>query len=562
LTHRIKFISSTLVLAAAWALFPAAASAQRTCEELTSFTAPNLTITSAVSVPAGPFSLPPDFQGKMGPVDVPGFCRAAGVLKPTSDSQIKFELWMPATTWNGKFQDIGNGGFAGQIQYRRMLDPLKQGYATASTDDGHEGPGDLSWIIGHPEKVIDFGYRAVHVTAEASKTILNTFYGKPAVHSYFNGCSDGGREALMEAQRFPEDFEGIVVGAPANFWTGQLAGFVWNEQASLKSPASYIPPAKLPTLQNAALSACSNLEGAKEGVLEDPRKCHFDPAAIQCKDADGPNCLTAPQVETAKAIYGGPRNPRTHRQIYPGYEPGAEAAPGDWAAWITGATPGKAIQYFFGNAYFAYMVFANPKWDFHTLNFDSDIKLAEDKFGPILNATDPDLRRFQARGGKMIQYHGWADSAVAPENSINYYESVSAYPHAPDHGRKGEDSLRRTQAFYRLFMAPGMGHCAGGPGADVFGNKPGIPPPTIDSEHDVVNALDRWVESNVPPEKIIATKYQDGGPAKGIAQTHLLCPYPQVAEWTGQGGKDNAANFVCKPPGNGGKGGASLAGDK
>jgi feruloyl esterase len=547
--HHLKSVSTSVVLLAAWALSPARASAQRPCEELTSLAASNLTITSAVSVPAGPFNLPPDMQGNTASVDVPAFCRVAGALKPTSDSEIKFELWMPAAAWNGKFEDIGNGGFAGQIQYRRMLDPLKQGYATASTDDGHVGAFDLSWIIGHPEKVIDFGYRAVHDTAEACKTIINSFYGKQAAHSYFNGCSDGGREALMEAQRFPDDFEGIVVGAPANFWTGQFTGFVWNEQATLDNPASYISASKLPVLQAAALAACSNLDGAKEGVLEDPRGCHFDPAVVQCRDADGPNCLTAPQVEAAKAIYSGPRNPRTGQPIYPGYEPGAEAAPGDWPAWITGPAPGKAIQFFFGNGFFAHMVFANPKWDYRTLNFDSDVKLAEDKLGPILNSTNPDLRRFLARGGKMIQYHGWADAAVAPENSINYYENVVSYPHARVQGGHDGKSLRRTQAFYRLFMVPGMGHCSGGPGADDFGNAPGIPPPTVDAEHDVVSALDRWVQSNVPPEKIIATKYKDGVPAKGIALTHLLCPYPKVAQWTGQGGRDNAANFVCKMPG-------------
>jgi len=546
--NRFKSVGPFVVLFVAWALSPLPASEQRPCEEITSLVASNLTITSAVSVPAGQFTPPPDFLGNVGPVDVPAFCRVAGVLKPTADSQIKFELWMPTTSWNGKFQGIGNGGFAGLIMYRAMIDPLKRGYATASTDDGHVGAIDVSWAIGHPEKVIDFGYRAVHETAEASKTIIHSFYGKEPVHSYFNGCSDGGREALMEAQRFPDDFEGVVVGAPANFWTHQFASFIWNEQATLNDPASYIPPSKLPELQAAALAACSDLDGAKEGILEDPRRCHFDPAVIQCKGADGPNCLTAPQVEAAKKIYAGPRNPHTGEQIYPGYEPSTEVGPGNWPAWITGPAPGRAIQFFFGNAYFANMVFANPKWDFRTLNFDSDIKLADDKVGPILSSTNPDLRRFQARGGKMIQYHGWADAAVAPVDSINYYERVVSFMYGQAHGGRDGNSLRRTQAFYRLFMVPGMGHCSGGPGADNFGNKPGIPPPEVDAEHDVVSALDRWVVSSVPPEKIIASKSKDSSPAKGIAQTHLLCPYPQAAEWTGQDSGDNAANFVCRLP--------------
>jgi len=320
--NRFQPVSASVVLLVAWALSPAPVSAQRSCEELTALVVPNLTITSAVSVPAGPFNLPADLQGNAAPVDVPAFCRMAGVLKPTADSQIKFEVWMPAASWNGKFQDLGNGGYAGQIAYRRMIEPLKRGYATASTDDGHVGGVDVSWATGHPEKVIDFGYRAVHETAQASKAIIHSFYGRELVHSYFHGCSDGGREALMEAQRFPDDFEGVVVGAPANNWTHQFAGFVWNEQATLKDPASYIPASKLPALQAAALAACNNLEGAKEGILEDPRQCHFDPVVIQCHDADGPDCLTAPQVEAAKAIYAGPRNPRTGKQIYPGYQPG------------------------------------------------------------------------------------------------------------------------------------------------------------------------------------------------------------------------------------------------
>jgi len=537
-----------VTLLAACALSPQLASAQRPCKELVSLSTPALVITSAESVPGGEFTPPPDMLGKAEPVHMPAFCRVAGVLKPTADSQIKFEVWMPAEGWNGKFEAVGNGGFAGLIVAQPMIDALKRGYASASTDDGHVGAIDVSWAIGHPEKVIDFGYRAVHETAQASKTIIHSFYGKDALRSYFNGCSDGGREALMEAQRFPEDFEGIIVGAPANNWTHQFAGFVWNEQATLADPASYIPPSKLPALQAAALAACKDLEGAKEGILEDPRPCHFDPAVIQCREGDGPNCLTAAQVDAAKKIYTGPRNPRTGEQIYPGYEPGAEAAPGNWPAWITGPRQGQAIQFFFGNAFFANMVFENPKWDFRTLDFDKDIQSADQKVGSILNSNNPDLRRFQARHGKMIQYHGWADDAVAPRDSIRYYESVASFVNAKARGRRAGSPLRTTQEFYRLFMVPGMGHCWGGPGADNFGNRPGLPSPKPDAEHDVVSALERWVESGVAPEKIVATKSTDGSAAKGETPTHLLCPYPQVAEWTGQGSKDSAANFVCRLP--------------
>jgi feruloyl esterase len=376
-----------------------------------------------------------------------------------------------------------------------------------------------------------------------SEAIVAAFYGKKLAHSYFNGCSDGGREALMEAQRFPDDFDGVIVGAPANSWTHQFAGFIWDEQATAVDPASFIPPEKLPIIQAAVLSQCSTLEGASEGILEDPRQCHFDPAKIKCADADAPNCLTAPQVDAAKKIYAGPKNPRTGEQIYPGYQPGSEADPANWKAWVTGAKPGAAIQFFFGNAFFADMVFENPKWDFRSLNFDKDVKLADDKTGPALNSTNPDLSRFRARGGKLLQYHGWADGAVAPSDSIDYYEKVM--------GAKsdGKDAvLRETQSYYRLFMVPGMAHCFNGAGANSFGNNWDIPNPNIDPEHDVISALDRWVEKDVAPEKLIATKFADDKPEKGVALTHLLCPYPQQAKWIGKGEKKDAASFVCQRP--------------
>lgn len=542
-----KGLVLSLAFLAASASLPLA-SAQQSCEKLAGLNLPDTTITMATSVPAGPFIPPTDFLGNKTAVDLPAFCRVAGTARPSADSEIKFEVWMPSAGWNGKFLDVGNGGFAGFIIYRSMAGPLRRGYATASTDDGHTGMIDVSWAIGHPEKVVDFGYRAVHVTAQNSEAIIHAFYGKDLTQSYFNGCSDGGREALMEAQRFPKDFDGIIVGAPANSWTHQFAGFVWNEQATMSDPASYIPPSKLAALQAAALAQCKDLDGAQGGVLENASQCHFDPAVIQCTGADGPNCLTALQVEAARKIYSGPRNPVTGEQIYPGYEPGAEAAPVNWRAWITGAAPGGAFQFFFGNAFFANMVFENPKWDFHTLTFDKDVKFADDKLGPILNSTDPDLRRFQAQGGKLIQYHGWADAAVAPTDSIHYYEEVVAVMRDEARHQRPADALQSTQAFYRLFMVPGMGHCSGGPGADNFGNRPEAPPPQVDGEHDVVNALDRWVVSGVAPDKLVATKYADDNPTKGIVRTHLLCPYPQVGQWTGKGSRDDAANFVCGVP--------------
>jgi feruloyl esterase len=516
-------------------LFPGRLAAQRSCESLTTLALTNAAITSATSIPTGGFK-PPAAPGQPAPnVDLPAFCRVAGVAKPTADSEIKFEVWLPATGWNGKFQQVGNGGYAGTIPLAAMAQPLLGGYATAGTDDGHAAGTSNSWAIGHPEKVIDFGYRAVHETSVQAKAIVRAFYGKDLARSYFVGCSDGGREGLMEAQRFPDDFIGIVAGAPASAWTHlQFAG-VWNERALHETPASNIPLNKLPVLQNAAVAACDALDGVKDGLIQDPARCHFDPAVTRCKDADAPNCLTTPQVEAARKIYSGARNPRTGKQIFPGYSPGTEAVPANWALWMIGLGPGQAsIGSIFANSYFADFIFDDPKWDFRTLNFDSDVKKADDKFASVLDSTNPNLTPFKSRGGKLIQYHGWGDAAIAPQSSVDYYKSVLA--------KMG----KKTQAFYRLFMVPGMSHCGGGLGANVFGNV--APIPHADASHDVVIALDRWVEQGAAPDQIIATRFVDGNPAKGVAMTRPLCPYPKEAHYKGAGDTNDAANFVCQKP--------------
>ncbi len=530
----------SLVLFVGAALAPAPALAQRSCENLTTLVLANATITSATSVAAGAFK-PPAGPGTPAPTEpLPAFCRVSGIAKPTSDSEIKFEVWMPSSGWNGKFEQVGNGGFAGVIPLFSMADPLIRRYATAGTDDGHVGSNDGSWALGHPEKLIDFGYRAVHETSVQAKAIVRAFYGKDLARSYFVGCSDGGREALMEAQRFPDDFVGIVAGAPANFWTHLLAGAIWNEQALLGDPASYLPPNKLPAIQNAVVSACDALDGVKDGVIADPRRCRFNPAVIQCKGADGPDCLTAPQVAAVQKIYAGPKNPRTGAQVFPGFSPGTEAVPANWRLWISGTSATQpTLQDFFGNTFYSDMVFDNPKWDFRSFNFDSDVKITDDKTGGILNSNDPDLAKFKARGGKLIQYHGWGDAAIPPQNSINYFERVQSVM-----GRTAnEREFGATQDFYRLFMVPGMSHCAGGIGATSFGN---LASAQRDPDHDVVSALNRWVEKGVAPNQIIATGFVGGDPAKGVEMTRPLCPYPEDAVYKGTGDTNSAANFSCK----------------
>jgi feruloyl esterase len=513
------------------------ASAQTPCEDLAKLKLANATITSATSVAAGSYK-PPSYPGAPPfPYDIPAFCRVAGVATPTADSKIGFEVWLPVAGWNGKFNQVGNGGFAGSIPLGAMAGPLLRGYATAGTDDGHEGPGvDASFAVGHPEKLIDFAYRAVHETSVQAKAIIHAFYGKDPADSYFTGCSDGGREALMEAQRYPNDFIGIVAGAPANYWTHLLAASVWTEQAVRKDAASALTPAKLVVLQKAAVAACDTLDGVKDGMLENPAKCHFDPATIQCKAGDSPDCLTAAQVVAVKKIYDGPKNPRTHQQVFPGYARGTEGIQINWPLWLTGSGTDSGqppLAWLFGNSFFGNVIFNDPKWDFHKLNFDSDIKLTDEKAG-FIGSTDTYLAPFKARGGKLIQYHGWGDAAIPPQNSINYFEEV--------HARMSASG--GTGSFYRLFMVPGLSHCGGGVGAINFGQ---IPSPSSDATHDYLDAIDRWVKEGVAPDSFIATGTVPDDPAK-TKMTHLICPYPQEAQYKGSGDIHDAASFTCALP--------------
>jgi feruloyl esterase len=463
------------------------------------------------------------------------------VARPSSDSEIKFAVWLPVDGWNGKYRQEGNGGWAGAIPLQSMIDPLRRGYAVAATDDGHEGSfvPNASWAIGHPEKLVDFGYRAVHETHEQATAIVRAFYGRDAARSYFMGCSDGGREALMEAQRYADDFDGIIAGAPANNWSHLFTGFIWNEQALLNNSASSIPAAKLPVIQNAALASCDVLDGIKDGLIENPRVCHFDPGVLTCKGADSAGCLTPQQVDAVRKIYAGPKNPRSGEQIFPGYSRGTEAVAGGWAAWIAPATPSNGIQFLFGNSYYGQAVFENPKWDFRTLNFDSDVAFGDAKAGAVINSTSPDLRSFRARGGKLIQYHGWGDAAIAPASSIEYYESVRSFLAKFPDGR-GESS-RPVENFYRLFMVPGMAHCGGGAGPNSFGNGPvasGTGP-----DRDVFAALERWVETGVAPDRLIGS-----GTVSEKAMTRPLCAYPRVATYAGAGDSNDASSFACTVP--------------
>ena len=501
----------------ATAMYGRASAAAASCDTLASLTLANTTITSAQLVAAGEFRLPANPGGGGPPLaradDLPAFCRVAATLKPSADSDIKIEVWMPAANWNGKLQGVGNGGWSGAISYGPLGAALRRGYAAGSTDTGHAG-GSGSFALGHPEKLTDFAYRAVHEMTVQAKAIVAAFYGNGPRLSYWTGCSSGGKQGLKAAQRFPGDYDGIVAGAPANFWTHLMASGNWIGHATLKEPASYIPKEKYPLIHKAALDACDAIDGVKDGLIEDPVRCRFDPKALLCADGDGPSCLTAPQVEAAKKIYTGAINPRTAKEIFPGLEPGSELG---WAAMAGGpdAFPITADH-------FKYVVFKDPSWDFRTLNFDRDVELA-DKLdnvdGGLLNATDPDVKKFFGHGGKLLLYHGWNDQLIAPRNTINYYKSVVG---ATGGSAKASESVR-------LFMVPGMGHCAGGEGPSSF---------------DALSAMEQWVETGKAPNEIIAS-HMTGGVAD---RTRPLCVYPQVAQYKGTGSVDEAANFVCRTP--------------
>jgi hypothetical protein len=491
------------------AALPAAAA---TCESLASLEIPRTTITTATVVPAGSFTPP----GGRGLNNLPDFCRVAGSIRPSSDSDIQFEVWMPAAGWNGKFQGIGNGGFAGEIGYGQLAMALRKGYATASTDTGHRAGGtDASWALGHPEKVVDFGHRAIHETAVAAKATIAAFYGDGPKRSYFNSCSNGGRQALMEAQRYPGDYDGIIAGAPANYWTHLLANSVWVAKA-MSEPAAHIPPAKLPAIEAAALAACDAKDGVKDGVIDSPDRCGFQPASMLCKGAESDVCLTQAQVTGLEKLLSGIRGARG--PLYPGYVVGGSPGSGGWADWMTGPMPGRSMAYAFGNGFFSNMVFENKAWDYRTFDPDRDTRRADEKFGAILNAIDGDLSNFRARGGKLILYHGWSDAGITPLNAIDYYNSV-----------------KDPAGFVRLFMAPGLAHCGGGPGPNDFGQL------TVgssgDALRDVNAALEKWVEEGVAPERIVA---------KREGRTRPLCAYPKVAVYKGAGSTDEAANFECR----------------
>lgn len=475
------------------------------CEDLTLLIIPNTIVTSATPVAAGSAQTRGRGPGEM----LPAYCRVVAIAKPTNDSEIHLEVWLPTPeAWNGKFVGTGNGGYSSAFSIADMARALSRGYATAGSDTGHQG-ADLKFGSGHMEKIEDWGFRAVHVMTENAKLIARKYYGSFPKHSYFTGCSTGGHQALSEAQRYPADYDGIVAGDPGNERVHLNANFLWAYTALYKEPNSALPVAKLPLITKAALAQCDAGDGIKDGIIADPRNCKFDPAVLLCSNGDQLTCLTQPQIDAVKKIYAGPRNPRTGVSIMPGFPVGSEAG---WAAYFVGQPAPARIDFW------RLWVFDNPSWDWRNFDFDADLDYADRKLAAV-NAVNTDLREFKANRGKLLVYHGWADPVVPPEATIRYYEGV----------QKAMGGARNTSEFARLFMVPGMGHCSGGAGPSSF---------------DALGALDEWVTSGTAPAKMIASHSTNGK----VDRTRPLCPYPAVAKWNGVGSTDDATSFACISP--------------
>ena len=473
------------------------------CDSLASLQLPQAKITLAETVTAGAFT---PQTGRAEPYrTLPGFCRVAATLTPSSDSDIKVEVWLPTTGWNGKLQVVGNGGWAGAISYSALAEGVRAGYASASTDTGHSTQGG-AFVLGHPEKLTDFSWRSEHEMTVKAKAVVQAFYGSAPRRSYWNGCSTGGRQALKEAQKFPDDFDGIIAGAPGN----RTALGLWVGHALLKDPSAFIPPAKYPLIHQAALAACDASDGLKDGLISDPAQCHFDPGALLCKGADGPACLTEAQVEATRKVYGPARNPRTGKELFGAFAPGSELG---WAVMGGGPDPYGPIL-----DQARYVVFHDPDWDWRTFDFDKGNNRFNRPEYLTMNATDPHIEKFVAHGGKLLLYHGWADQNVSPYMTVEYYNQV-----------RQTLGAARTDGSVRLFMEPGMAHCGGGEGPNTF---------------DKIGTLDRWVEQGQAPARIIASHSTAGK----VDRTRPLCPYPQVARYKGSGSIDDAANFVCAAP--------------
>ena len=494
-------------------------SASTPCDNLKTLSTPQATVSAADVVPAGTFTPPPSPPGAAPPAadgrgrgrgaapaaappsePIPQYCRVKLTLKPSADSNINSELWMPTDNWNGKLLVVGNGGFAGSIQgYGDMQIALRLGYATAATDTGHnaaDGPNGM-FALGHPEKIVDFAYRAVHETTVESKRLINAYYERAAQYSYFKGCSTGGRQAVMAAQRFPEDYDGIIAGALANRHIHMHTAGSARQIVLARHPDMAISPEKAQMINDAVMRACDTLH---EGFLNNPLQCTFKFSSLLCKGAESNDCLTPAELKGVEMFYGGLKNSKGE-VIFAGQALGNPLPP------LRSSSDINVIDTV------RIWAFQNPSYDWHTFDLDRDMPIIDQKVG-FVDATDPDLQKFKAHGGKLLLYAGWADTGITPINTVEYYASV-----VKTIGKSATD-------FTRLFMVPGMGHCRGGDGPDTF---------------DTIGTLEKWREKGVAPATIAATNKTSG-------LSRPLCAYPQYAKYKGTGDLKDAANWVCTAP--------------
>ena len=516
------------------------------CERLATISLPNSTITMAQVVNAGAFMPPVNpatrggggssaLAGTLGPVpDVPGrvtantaglglgynggrgvppfsalpaFCRVAATLKPSPASNIQMEVWLPITGWNGHFRGASPNGLGGIINYNAMGVGLTDGFAVAGTDTGHEG-GDTAWMRS-PDKVTDFAGRAMHETTVAGKALATAYYGNAPKYSYMIECGGGSAAALHEVQKYPADYNGVVVGGHAAHLTRQIFGQLWLWLAAHPGGVAVLPPAKLSVIHQAVLQQCDMLDGVKDGLLENPTRCTFDPKEIECKSGDGPTCLTTAQVEAARKIYAGPTNPRTNERVWSPLYRGSEL---DWSFFSDADNP-------IGIATSALRVIKDdPAWDFRTspLDFDRDVSLADRADIARVNASNPNISEYVRRGGKLILSGGWNNALVPAGAVLDYYNRVET--------AIGAGNTRRA---VRLYMVPGMIECNGGPGTDTF---------------DMLAVMRRWIEDGRAPNEVNASRVEHGK----VVRTRPLCPYPQVATYRGKGNTDDARNFMCR----------------
>lgn len=486
----------------------------KACDALAAFAGDEIVELTVTSMPAQ--------------ASAPAFCRVIGVLAP----EIAFEVALPAQ-WNGRFYMIGNGGHAGEAldnpgRVAQRNRALALGFAFAQTNTGHdagEEPGG-TFVLSNPQKAIDYAYRAVHLTATTARAMTADYYGRPAAYAYWNSCSNGGRQGLIEAQRYADDFDGIVANAPWVDQTGFTIGAIWNQRALAEAP---VTPEKMALVADRVMATCDAVDGLSDGLIDDPRQCDFDPArdVPACPaGSDTGGCLTPDQAAALAKIYGGVVS--NGATLIPGFMPGSEAVTaglfggGTGSGWLNviiprgpGATP---ADFNLADNTMKYLVFTppDPGWDYMSFDFDRDIALLE-AWGEKANAKDPDLSEFRARGGKLIMTYGWADAILQPLMGVDYYE------------RALEENGPGTPDFFRLFMVPGMAHCGGGIGPD---------------RHDAVTAIIDWVEAGRAPDSIVASKVVDGE----VTRSRPLCPYPEVARYTGRGSVDDAANFSCVAP--------------